>query len=88
MPRSATTTRPQNSAPGWTTIPTFGNPMVTVTAARTQGPSTRPVSASSPEGTSTASTGIPDSLRVSMARAASPTAGPRKPVPKMASTTN
>jgi hypothetical protein len=53
---STTRRRPACAAPGWSRARSFGAPKVTVSAARTAGPRTRPVSPSTPEGTSTAIT--------------------------------
>jgi hypothetical protein len=85
-PMSTTSTRPAFSAPGRSTIPSLAAPKVTVTSALTATPSTAPVSPFTPEGISTATTGPPQSFSPAMARSPSPSAEPRKPVPKMAST--
>jgi hypothetical protein len=58
-----------------------------VTSARTAVPSTWPVSADSPEGISTASTGRRVALMASMTAAKVPSTGAFKPVPRSASTT-
>ena len=60
---------------------------VTVSEARTATPRTLPVSASTPEGTSTARTGASAAFIASMAAAAAPATGRVSPVPKSASTT-
>ena len=54
--------------------------------ARTAWPSTRPVPASTPEGTSQATTGASWSLIAAMAEAIGSRGSPLKPVPSMAST--
>ena len=78
-------TSPACSRPGDTTHPTFTACAHTVKSARTAAPSTSPVAPSTPEGTSTASTGAEESLIPSMRRASlSP---PEKPVPSRASMT-
>ena len=56
---STISTRPACSFPGCTQSPTFAAWNVTVTSARTHAPSTSPVEAFTPEGTSTATTGAP-----------------------------
>ena len=56
-------------------------------SARTAGPGARPVSASTPEGTSTATTGAPQPAIHSTAAAAGPRGAPLAPVPRRASTT-
>ena len=63
-----------------------GRGTCSVSAARTAGPATSPVEASTPEGTSTATTGRPAALMRSISAAASGRGAPRKPVPKSAST--
>ena len=60
---------------------------VTVNAALTARPETSPVDASTPDGTSTDTTGAPESLMRSIRAAASARGVPWKPVPKRASTT-
>jgi hypothetical protein len=84
-PMSTTRSSPACSAPGWRTSPTLGPPNVTVTKARTDGPRTTPVSPSTPEGMSTATIGTSEAFRASMASRCVPSAGPRNPVPKIAS---
>ena len=56
-PMSATTTRPAWNLPGATTSPTLTPWNVTVTSASTAAPATSPVEPSTPEGTSTETTG-------------------------------
>src|SRR5512144_3325836 len=58
-PMSTTSTTPAYPAPGATSKPGLPVPNVTVTSARTATPSTRPVSASTPLGTSTDTTAAP-----------------------------
>src|SRR5438094_568523 len=53
-PTPTSSTLPQYDAPGSTKSPGFHAPNVTVTSARTATPATRPVDASTPLGTSTA----------------------------------
>src|SRR5450755_952225 len=55
-PMSTNSTAPAHCAPGSISKPGFQVPNVTVTWACTAAPATTPVSASTPEGTSTAST--------------------------------
>ena len=81
MPMSTTTTSPACSLPGWKTMPSLRAAMVTVVVARMAGPSTLPVSPSTPEGMSTATTGRPDRLTASTTWAAGPARAPRNPVP-------
>jgi hypothetical protein len=57
-----------------------------VTSARTAAEVTSPVEAFTPEGTSTAMTGLPAALIDSISAAASGRGSPLKPVPKSAST--
>ena len=87
---SATLTWPASAAPGNRTRPRFCSPKVTVASASTQGPSGRPVSAESPDGTSTESTRAPPRrapAMASMAAAKLPSAGRDSPVPRSASIT-
>ena len=86
-PMSATTTCPAWKRPGATTSPSFGPWKVTVRSASTAAPATSPVEASTPEGRSTATTGVPLALIRSIVAAASGRGAPRKPVPKRASIT-
>jgi hypothetical protein len=60
---------------------------VTVAAASTTTPATSPVDASTPDGTSTATTAAPEPLICSISFAAGTRGSPRKPVPNSASTT-
>ena len=60
---------------------------MTVRSAVTAAPATTPVEASTPEGTSTETTGTPSSRIWPMWAAASRRATPENPVPKIASTT-
>jgi hypothetical protein len=57
MPMSTRSTSPAYSLPGWIHSPTFGRWKVAVAMQCTAGPSTSPVDASTPEGTSQAITG-------------------------------
>ena len=61
-PMSTTATRPTSSGPWSCSNPTFGATIVAVSVARTATPCTAPVFASSPDGTSTASTSLDASL--------------------------
>ena len=83
---STTRRMPACSAPGISTVPSFGAPKETVSSARTASPSTTPVAPFTPEGMSTATTGTPASFRLAIADAHSSSGIPRKPVPKIAST--
>src|SRR5690606_5549565 len=67
--------------------PTLSPWYVTVSAARTAAPGTRPVSASTPDGTSTATTGPVARPIQAIASATGPSGAPREPVPSSASTT-
>ena len=80
-PMSATTTSPAWKRPGATARPTFQPCIVTVTSARTAAPSISPVSAFTPEGRSTATTGTLRAFTASISSAASRRGSPRKPVP-------
>ena len=84
-PMSTRCTAPQSPAAGSTRSATLWVPKVTVRSARTCGPSSSPVSTSTPEGTSTATTGMPSSS-ASAAAAAGRSPG-RPPMPTMPSTT-
>jgi hypothetical protein len=64
---SATSSTPACIAPGYSTSPTLGAPKVTVTSAATAGPRTAPLSPSTPDGMSTATTGGPPRFSASMA---------------------
>ncbi len=86
-PMSATTTRPAWKRPGATTSPTFGAWNVTVTSASTATPAISPVEASTPDGTSTATTGASAAFIRAISSAASGRGSPWNPVPKSASTT-
>src|SRR5262249_22991979 len=87
-PMSATHTSPAYSGPSADNRPCLGSPSVTVTAARTQAPATRPLSASSPEGTSTDTTRRPDPFMALIQPATRPIGGRDRPVPSRASTTS
>ena len=73
---SATTTSPARKRPGAISVPTFGPCIVTVTVACTQAPAISPVEAFTPEGRSTATTGLPVALIASIVRAASSRGSP------------
>ncbi len=85
-PMSETTTSPAWKSPGAAARPTLRPWNVTVSDARTASPATSPVEASTPEGTSTDTTGAPAALIRSIVDAASARGSPWKPVPKSAST--
>ncbi len=80
-PRSTTSTRPAGPAAS-IAIPSFQAPIVAVTSARKTAPSARPVSASRPDGMSTATLRAASSFMAAMAAAAGPRTGPWNPVPK------
>src|SRR5680860_34421 len=84
-PMSTRCTTPHACAAGSTRWATLCVPRVTVRSACTCAPSRRPVSTSTPDGTSTATTGAPANA-VSAASASSRRPG-RPPIPKMPSTT-
>ena len=88
-PMSTTSTWPACSAPGATTSPSFSAPNVTVTSARTATPATSPVDASTPLGTSTATTVAATSqsaIRVA-SRAIGSRSAPVAPMPTIPSRT-
>ena len=66
MPMSITRTSPTRREPGATYRPIFGAWFVVVTLARIAGPSTSPVAALTPDGTSAATTGAPAALIAAM----------------------
>ncbi len=84
-PMSTRWTTPHTAAAGSTRCATLWVPNVTVTAAVTCGPSSSPVSTSTPLGVSTATTGIPASSR--SACSASRRRPGRPPIPTIPSTT-
>ncbi len=84
---STTRTSPASSAPGRTTTPVFAASNVTVIAATTAAPSVAPDAPSTPDGTSTATTGAGAAFIASIAAAHSSSGAPRNPVPKIASIT-
>ena len=86
-PISITSTRPAWKAPGATCSPIFEPWKVPVTSARTASPSTSPLEASTPEGTSQATTGASCALIAAMAPATGSRGAPENPVPNSASTT-
>ena len=85
-PMSATTTSPAWKRPGAIASPSLRPWNVTVSVARTAAPPTSPVDASTPDGTSTETTGAPAALTRSIVAAASSRGSPWNPVPKSAST--
>ena len=85
-PRSTSSIRP-TGADASTTRPSLRAPIVAVTSARKTTPAARPLSASSPEGMSTAILRPPAAFIAASAAAGTSRTGPRNPVPKMASTT-
>src|SRR5690606_37054895 len=85
-PMSTSSTRPAYEAPGSTSSPVFHAPIVTVTPARTALPSTRPVDASTPLGTSTATTGAPARPSISASPAYGSRNAPETPIPTSPST--
>src|SRR5918999_1500570 len=87
MPISTVSTRPACSLPGVTKSPILGPWNVAVAVARTASPSTSPVDALTPEGTSQATTGASCALMAAMAEASGSRGEPSKPVPSRASTT-
>ena len=84
-PMSATTASPVWKRPGETASPALRPWNVTVTVARTASPATSPVDASTPEGTSTETTGAAAALIRWIVAAASARGSPWKPVPNSAS---
>ncbi len=86
MPMSITRTAPLCDLPGLIHSPGFAAAKVAVARARMAGPSTTPVAASTPLGTSAATIGRPASLSASMASAIAPCGVPENPVPRSAST--
>ena len=77
---------PACSLPGATCRPSLEPWKVAVTAARTASPSTSPVEALTPEGTSQATTGASCALIAAIAEASGSRGTPSKPVPSSAST--
>jgi hypothetical protein len=86
MPMSITWTSPACALPGWIHRPGLAAWNVAVATARTAGPATSPVEASTPLGTSAATTGAEAPFSASMALAAGPRGAPVAPVPSSAST--
>ena len=86
IPIETASTSPAWNRPGATASPTFGACIVTVSSARTAAPATSPVEASTPDGTSTATTGTPAPFIRSINSAAARRGAPWNPVPKSAST--
>src|SRR6059058_2525217 len=84
--RSSKNTAPANSGPSPTRSPVFMPTKVTVASARTASPSATPASLSSPEGTSSANTGLPLELIARITCASSGRTSPSSPVPNNAST--
>ena len=85
-PMSTSRICPLRSAPAPTTRPAFSAPKVTVTSAHTAAPPTAPVSASTPEGRSTATVGI--WRAASASSAAAPRRPPGPPIPTIPSITS
>jgi hypothetical protein len=85
IPISITRSSPACSLPGFTYSPGFAAANVAVARARTASPSTSPVEAFTPLGTSAATTVWPSIAAI--ASAAAPRTAPSKPVPRIASTT-
>ena len=88
MPMSAMTRSPACVSAGGNTSGIFGAASVTVIDASTAGPSSAALSADRPVGTSMATIGTPRPLRSATTVSSSPVSGPRKPVPRIASTTS
>ena len=84
---SSTTSRPAQAAPGQKKCPVLGRPKVTVTCAFIAASLTRPLSASTPLGTSMATTGSPESFTIEIKRSKGSRRAPFIPVPKRPSTT-
>ena len=84
---STTRTWPAWDLPGLIHSPGLAAANVAVARARIAPPCTTPLAASTPLGTSAATTGSPASLMASMASATGPCGAPEKPVPSSASTT-
>src|ERR687896_208985 len=87
MPISTVSTRPACSLPGATKSPILGPWNVAVAVARTASPSTSPVDALTPDGTSQATTRASCALMAAIAEASGSRGEPSKPVPSRASTT-
>jgi hypothetical protein len=83
---STTRTSPACLAPGVTYRPIFGAWFVVVRLALIAGPSTSPVDALTPEGTSAATTGASAALIAAITPARGSRTAPSKPVPSNAST--
>ena len=83
---STTSSAPQHRPPLPTKCPALGSVKVTVFAAFTAVPSTRPVSASTPLAMSTDTTGTPQVFIICTAVTASPRRSVFRPMPKRAST--
>ena len=86
-PMSTTCTRPARAAPPGVSRPSLKCEKVTVTRASTATPSARPLSASRPEGRSTANRGAAAPFTARTTSARKPSRGRSRPVPKSASTT-
>ena len=83
---STTTTSPACALPGAIHRPGIAAWKVAVIVARTASPATAPVAASTPDGTSAATTNASAPLMAAMAAATWSRGLPEKPVPSMAST--
>ena len=86
MPMSTTRTAPACVLPGLIHSPGLAAAKVAVARASIASPSTTPVAASTPLGTSAATTGSAAALSAAMASATGPWGVPAKPVPSSAST--
>ena len=87
MPISTMLTSPASSLPGFTCSPIFEPWKVAVTSAFTASPCASPLDASTPEGTSQATTGASWPLMARIAPDTGSRGSPEKPVPSSASTT-
>ncbi len=85
-PRSTISIRPTGAVASMTS-PSLQTPMVAVTSARKTIPAARPLSASRPEGMSTAIFRPGAAFIAAIAAAGAPSTAPRNPVPNIASTT-
>ena len=87
-PSACTVTTPAASSPSPVRRPGFSAMNVAVAVARITGSWSAPVSASSPVGTSSASTGAPQARAQATSAAYSPATGRVRPMPNSASTTS
>ena len=86
MPMGITATSPAQWAAGWRRSARFQPAKVAVSRALIAGPMISALSALSPDGRSSATTGARDSLTASITEAVRPRAGPSSPVPRSPST--